>query len=309
MTSPSEVDPDHRSGFVALVGRPNVGKSTLLNALLGQLVHAVSPKPQTTQVRQLGILTLEHAQIVFVDTPGMHEPVHRLGERMDEIARQALADAELVLVLFDLSEPPTAEDETVSRRVRALQDDTPYVVALTKLDQVDQDELAQRQACFQELLPGAVAMLPVSATRGDNLEHLLNAITSSLPSGPRYYPEETITDRYEREIAADLIRAAAMEALHDELPHSIAVRVDEYKERPSDGGYIKATVFAERDSQKGIIIGKNGAMIKRIGTAARESIEAMSGRSIYLDLRVKVEPGWRNDDRALQRLGFLNPRS
>lgn len=286
-----------------------MGKSTLLNALLGQLVHAVSPKPQTTQVRQLGILTLEHAQIVFVDTPGMHEPVHRLGERMDEIARQALADAELVLVLFDLSEPPTAEDETVSRRVRALQDDTPYVVALTKLDQVDQDELAQRQACFQELLPGAVAMLPVSATRGDNLEHLLNAITSSLPSGPRYYPEETITDRYEREIAADLIRAAAMEALHDELPHSIAVRVDEYKERPSDGGYIKATVFAERDSQKGIIIGKNGAMIKRIGTAARESIEAMSGRSIYLDLRVKVEPGWRNDDRALQRLGFLNPRS
>jgi GTP-binding protein Era len=224
---------------------------------------------------------------------------------MDEVAHFALRDADLALVLFDMSEPPTAEDWIVANRVRALQGGIPTVVALTKVDAIGPVELSERQVELEALIPGADASLPVSAVRGRNLNDLLDAIVSRLPVGPRYYPEETITDRHEREIAADLIRAAAMEALHDELPHSIAVRIDEYEEQSADNAYIKATLFAERESQKGIVIGKNGSMIKRIGTAARNSIEAMSGRSVFLELRVKVEPGWRDDENALRRLGYL----
>lgn len=296
---------NHRSGFVAVVGRPNVGKSTLLNAFLGQFVAAVSPGPQTTQTKQLAILTTASAQVIFVDTPGIHEPHHRLGELMDHQSIGVIRDADVALVLFDASLPPLEDDRRVAARLAEIAPAPPILVGLNKIDRIDSAELEDRKASYQQLVPQAELMLPLSATRGDNRSELLEAIIEHLPTGPRFYPEDTITDRYEREIAADMIRAAALELLHDEVPHSIAVRIDEYNEREESGAYIAATLFVERNSQKGIVIGKGGSMIREIGTLARKGIEAMSARSVYLDLRVKVQPNWRSDEDALQRFGYF----
>ena len=299
---------NHRSGFVAVVGRPSVGKSTLLNAFLRQVVVPVSPRPQTTRRRQLAILSLADAQVVFVDTPGIHKPQHKLGEQMNKAALEALKDCDVILAIFDLSHAPSPDDARVAAQIQAFRGGKAVVAALNKLDLVPADEVGEHAAPFHELLPDAES-IAVSATRGDGREALLQAVIDKLPLGPRLFPEDEITDAQERDIAADLIRAAALALLRHEVPHSMAVRVDEYKERGDSGAYIAATLFVERESQKGIVIGKNGAMLRELGTRARQQLEAMSGRKIYLDLRVKVLPGWRNDERALRRLGFGEPRS
>lgn len=295
----------HRSGFVATVGRPNVGKSTLLNAYLGQSVAAVSPKPQTTQFRQLAILTLPHAQVIFVDTPGIHRPHHRLGELMDGIATGVVRDADLTLVIFDLEQPPTEDDRRVAELLATLEPTPLSVVALNKVDALTEGELAERRPSFEQLVPSADLVLAISALSGDNRDRLLTEIIERLPQGPRFYHESAVTDRYERDLAADFIRAAALELLRDEVPHSVAVRIDEFNERTNEGAYIAATLFVERESQKGIVIGKGGSMIREIGTLARRGIEAMSGRKVYLDLRVKVSAGWRNDEASLRQFGYL----
>ncbi len=292
-----------RAGFIAVAGRPNVGKSTLLNALVGQKIAAVSPKPQTTRKRQLGILTTERGQIVFVDTPGIHRPVHKLGQALNEEARQALADADGILFVVDASRPPTAEDEMVARHIRALEPPRPVVLALNKADLVPGDRRSAQEALYRPLVPQA-ERLWISALTGENLPSLLNRLFALLPEGPPFYDPDQVTDLYERDIAADLIREAALLHLRDEVPHSIAVRIDEYKERESGAAYIAATLFVERDSQKGIVIGRRGAMLKQIGTTARKAIEAMSGRRVYLDLRVKVRKNWRNDEAFLRQFGF-----
>ena len=299
----ADIPEGHRSGFVAIAGRPNVGKSTLINAFLGQPVAAVSPRPQTTRHRQLGILTLPTTQAIFIDTPGIHKPRHKLGEQMNANALEVLEDADLLLVMFDLSRFPTEDDQRVADRIKALNPSPPTLVVLNKIDLVPPDELINRQAAFKTLLPD-IEMYAISSTRGDNRDQLLQHILKQLPSGPRYYPEEEVTDTYQRDIAADLIRAAGLKLLRDEVPHCIAIRIDEYKERNQQGAYIAATLFVERESQKGIVIGKGGSMLRKIGTMARQDIEAMSGRKVYLELRVKVLSGWRNDERALKRMGF-----
>jgi GTP-binding protein Era len=299
---------NHRAGYVAMVGRPNVGKSTLVNAFLGQIVAPVAPLPQTTRRNQLGILTLENAQVIFVDTPGLHKPRHKLGERMNEAARQALQDADLALVLFDASEPPTAEDQRVAQAIQELAPGLPRLAALNKIDLIKAQRLAEMQAAFEAILPDT-PFYPLSATRGDGRQELLEALLEKLPPGEPYFPPDQITDYYEREIAAELIRAACMHILRQEIPHAIAVRIDEYKERNEHGAFIAATLFVERESQKPIVIGRNGSVIKEIGTIARREIEAMSGRKVFLELRVKVLPRWRNDEGALKRLGFLARRS
>ena len=298
-----EVPDGHRSGFVALAGRPNVGKSTLINRLLGQRIAAVSPKPQTTRQRQLGILSLPDAQLIFVDTPGIHEPLHKLGEKMNEEALSSLREADVVLALFDLTRPPNEEDIQVAAQIREIQGQIPAIIALTKADRVPDDRMSDRRAAFRTLLPEA-DFLEISSTRGDNLDELIERIKGELPEGPRLFPPETITDAYERDIAADMIRAAALKNLRDEVPHSLAIRIDEFKERNEHGAYIEATIFVERDSQKGIVIGKGGTMLKTIGTFARKDIEAATDRKIYLKLRVKVLPGWRNDENKLKSFGF-----
>jgi GTP-binding protein Era len=293
-----------RSGFVAVMGRPNVGKSTLLNTLLGIKVAAVSPWPQTTRKQQMGILTLEDAQIIFVDTPGVHNPLHKLGEHMNEEAADVLRECDLCMLVVDVSEPPGEEDQLLADLLVDLKRPIPTLLALNKADLVDPEGLEPHQRAFQDMFPQAGELLPISATRGDNLDLLVKEIVSQLPEGPPFFPEDQITDLYEREIAADLIREAVLYHLRDEVPHSIAVRIDEYKERDHHGAYIAATLFVERDSQKGIVIGQGGSMLKKIGIAARQEIEAMSGRKVFLQLRVKVRKNWRNDEGALRLFGF-----
>ncbi|MGD2253123.1 MAG: GTPase Era [Anaerolineales bacterium] len=299
-----QIPSEHRSGFVAVIGRPNVGKSTLINRYLRQSVVPVSPRPQTTRRRQLAILTLPQAQVIFVDTPGIHKPHHKLGEYMNAAARRALEDADLLLAVFDLSALPTEDDERVIERILALDPGPPTLAALNKVDTLKPALLPKRLAAFTSMLP-QTETIAISALRGDGCQELLERLLVMLPKGPRFYPEDEITDAFERDIAADLIRAAALHLLRDEVPHSIAVSVEDYKERNQHGAYIRAILFVERESQKGIVIGKKGSMLKEIGTFSRRLIEEMSGRKVYLDLHVKVLPKWRNDENALRRFGFV----
>lgn len=294
----------HRSGFVAVVGRPSTGKSSLLNAALGQLVAPVSPRPQTTRRRQLGILTQTQTQVVFVDTPGIHAPHDRLGERMNAVARDTLNDADVALVVFDLSALPGPDDERAAERVRLSFAGKPVLLALNKVDLVQPQDLPERVAAYCRLLPEAEAWA-VSATRGDACASLFGRLEALLPEGPQYYPPDELTQTYERDLAGELIRAAAMSLLHGELPHSVAVQVESFTERGEARASITAVLYVERESQKAIVIGRHGQMVREIGTLARRKIEEMSGRQIYLDLRVKVLRGWRQDETALRQFGYL----
>jgi GTP-binding protein Era len=295
--------PEHKAGYVAILGRPNVGKSTLLNALMGQKIAAVSPRPQTTRRRQLGILTLEKAQVIFIDTPGMHKPVHKLGEFMNEEALAALEDADVLVFMVDASQSPGDEDRLLAGPVNRLQPPPPLLLALNKIDLVAPENLPGRQAAYQALVPTAFPKA-FSALTGYQAGELLQEIIDRLPAGQPFFEEDQVTDFYEREIAGELVREAAMNFLHDEVPHCITVRVDEYTERGEGGAYIAATLFVERESQKGIVIGQAGTMLKKIGASARKEIESMSGRKVFLELRVKVQKNWRNSPDALRLLGF-----
>lgn len=296
-----------RSGYVAIAGRPNVGKSTLMNALLGQKVAAVSPRPQTTRLRQLGILTLEKGQIVLMDIPGLHTPVHKLGEFMNQVAEDSLRDADAIIWLVDGSAPPTEEDRRIAARLKALKNRPHFLLVLNKTDLVNAEMLAERTTAFQELLPGEKT-LQISAATVKNWDLLLDAILEFLPEGGPFFSEDQITDFYERDIAAELIREAALLHLRDEIPHALAVRIDEFTERSDGSAYIHATLMTERETHKGIVIGKGGEMLKKIGSTARGEIESMSGRRVFLELRVKVNPNWRNKPDALRWLGYTRDR-
>lgn len=303
----NKTTPAHKSGFVTVVGRPNVGKSTLVNAFLEQKVAAVSPRPQTTRRRQLGILTLEQAQIVFVDTPGLHKPIHKLGEYMNQVAADTISDADVVVWMVDAAQPPNDEDRMVAERIAAARERGTVILALNKVDQLKQEALEERRAAYLALLPEAEPFA-LSAASGFNRQELLERILALLPEGPAFYDAEQITDLYEREIAADLIRQAALVHLREEVPHSIAVRVDEYKERGETGAFIRATVYVERESHKGIVIGKGGEMLKKIGAAARKEIEEMSGRKVFLEVNVKVNKNWRDSLDALRQFGYYEDK-
>lgn len=292
-----------KSGFVAVMGRPNVGKSTLINALLQQKIAAVSPRPQTTRKRQMGILTLEDAQVIFVDTPGVHQPLHKLGENMNQEAADTLQESDQILLVVDVSQPPTPEDRMLVELLHNLRRTVPVILALNKMDLPDVQILEDNRQAFTELVPEAEA-ISISATSQINLDQLLAAIIARMPEGPPFFPENQVTDLYERDIAADLIREAALHLLREEVPHGIAIRIDQYVERNSHGAYIEATIFVERESHKPIVIGQGGSMLKKIGMMARQEIESMSGRKVYLRLRVKVRKNWRDDERVLRWFGF-----
>ncbi len=298
-----DTNSDFKSGFITLVGRPNVGKSTLLNAFMRQKIAAVSPRPQTTRQRQLGILTTEHAQAVFVDTPGMHIPHHKLGEYMNEVAAATLADADVIVWLVEGSVMPTEEDEIIAGRLKALAKRPPVLLALNKIDQTPAEQVKEYEIAYSSLAPDA-EVFDISARNGLHVEDLLRRMIELLPEGPPFYDPEQITDLYERDIAADLIREATLFHLREEVPHGIAVRIDEYTERNETGAYIVATLFVERELHKGIVIGHGGEMLKKIGSDARKAIEEMSGRKVYLELRVKVNKNWRNNLQALKQFGY-----
>jgi GTP-binding protein Era len=293
----------HRSGFIAIIGRPNVGKSTLLNALLGQKIAAVSPRPQTTRKKQLGILTLKDAQLIFVDTPGIHFAKHKLGEFLNYEAEDSLTGVDLILWLVDAATPPTEEDKNISTLLHGIAPRTRRMLVLNKTDLVQPDDLSARESEYLALINN-VSVMHVSAARRLGLGELTEALIQAVPEREAEYPEDQITDLYEKEIAGDLIREACLIKLRDEVPHSLAVRIDEFKERENGMAYIAATLLVERDSQKGIVIGEGGKMLKAIGSAARKEIEEMGGRKVFLELRVKVSKDWRDDPYMLKQLGY-----
>lgn len=294
---------DFKSGFVAIMGRPNVGKSTLVNQLLGTKIAATSPWPQTTRKTQMGILTLEHAQIVFVDTPGFHNPIHKLGEKMNQEALQVLEESDIILFLVDISQPPHEEDRLLAGSLLSMRRSVPVIIALNKSDLKSKDLNEKHAELYQDLAPLSETIM-ISSTTGDNLDQLVSKLITLLPDGPPFFPEDQLTDLYEREIAADLIRESVLFNLRAEVPHSIAVRIDEFKDRNESTTYIAATLFVERDSQKGIVIGQGGEKLKKIGIDARQKIEELLGRKVYLRLRVKVRKNWRNDEAALRLFGY-----
>jgi len=301
MSSPT----NFKSGFVAVVGRPNVGKSTLLNALLGQKIAIVSPRPQTTRRKQLGILTLPEAQIIFVDTPGFQKPRHALDRYMLEAASSVFGDADEILWVVDIAELPGAADRAIAKLI-AEQPSTFVLLAMNKSDVLQPKHIASHTEAFRELAPRAEWQL-ISATRGDNLEKIVPLLTARLPEGPQYYDGDEATDFYQRDIAAELIREAALNELRDEVPHGIAVEIEEFKDPQGKGSTlsrISATIYVERENHKGIVIGKGGAQLKRIGEQARKEIEAQLEGKVFLELQVKVRQNWRTREAEIKKLGY-----
>lgn len=303
MLDENQLPEDHKSGFVALVGRPNVGKSTLMNAFLQQKIAIVTPRPQTTRVRQLGIITQPQYQIIFIDTPGIiSTPRHKLDEFMVETAMETLRDADVVLWLADMSEPPGPEDEAIAAQLAPLPENK-VILGLNKLDACAPDEVLPRTEAYRALRPQA-PWLAFSALTQAGVTEMLEMIVDALPQGPRFYPPDQITDAYMRDIAAELIREQLMLQLREEVPYGTVVEVVDFKERPNGTTYISANVYVERESHKAIVIGANGAQLRQIGAAARKEIEEMVGDKVFLDLWVKVEPKWRRDEKALRRFGY-----
>ncbi len=285
---------------MAVVGRPNVGKSTLVNRLVGQKVAITAPVPQTTRSRLAAVLTLPHAQLVFVDTPGLHRPRHRLGQWMVDTAVRALGDADAVVWVVDAAEGVTDEDVEVAARVRTLS--APVVAVLNKVDRAAPAALAAARERI-EGLGSWTAVLPVSALTGAGLDRLVEVLVGALPPGPRYFPPDMVTDQPEQFLARELIREAAIHLTREEVPHSVAVEIEEFTPREgSDVVYIRATLHVERDSHKKILIGRDGRLLREVGRRAREEIEALLGRRVYLDLWVKTTPRWRDQDAVVRRL-------
>ena len=290
------------SGFVSLVGRPNVGKSTLMNRLIGEKIAIISNKPQTTRNRVQSILTKDDFQIVFIDTPGIHRPRHQLGEYMVKSAETTLNEVDAVLMLIEPSDKILEADRLIIEKFAKVK--SPVILVINKIDTVDRERVFKVIDEYRKLYDFA-EIVPISAFEGTNTDELLRVIRKYLPEGPQYFPSDMVTDQPERQIASEIIREKALRLLEDEIPHGIAVEITEMKKR-KDGNLVdvRATIFCEKDSHKGIIIGKHGDMLKKIGTKARGDIERLLGSPIYLELWVKVKKDWRDSDFLLKNFGY-----
>ncbi len=298
-----EIPEGHKSGFVAIIGRPNVGKSTLLNGFLQEKIAITTPRPQTTRSRQLGILTSEMFQIIFIDTPGIMKPRHKLDEFMVDTAVESLQEADLILWLVDVSQPIGGGDRAISDKLQALGGSVPVILAMNKGDLLAAADVLPQSEAYRALLPEA-AWIVFSATLGDGRDELLRLIVDALPEGPRYYPADQVTDLFLRDMAAEFIREQIILQLRDEIPYGTAVEILEFKERDNGTTYISANIFVERDSHKRIIIGTKGQQLREIGAAARQQLETLVEGKVFLELWVKVEPKWRHNEKALKRFGY-----
>jgi len=289
-----------KSGFVAIVGKPNVGKSTLMNAIVGEKVAIVSPKPQTTRKRIRGIKSLPNAQIVFVDTPGLHKPLHKLGERMQAEALEALRGVDVVLMVVDIKPPSVAE----SRIIHMLSDlKTPVLLAINKIDRIRKPNLLPLIESYHKLYPFR-DIIPISATRAEGIEDLMACLLNHLPEGPKYYDEDLVTDQYERFMVSEIIREKILQNTEEEVPHCTAVDITLWKVRDDGLLNINADILVEREGQKGIIIGKGGMLLKKIGAEARLDIERLTGRRVFLGLWIKVKKDWRDNEQVIKELGY-----
>jgi len=290
-----------RSGFVAIIGRPNVGKSTLLNRIVGQKIAITSPKPQTTRNRILGIQNLDHAQVLYVDTPGIHEARSPLNRYMVDQARAACLDVDVVLWLVE-ADRPVDTDPMIPRLLE--KGDHPVLLVINKIDTIPRDRLLPMIDAYSKICPFA-SIIPISALKGDGVDRLMDEIPALLPEGPRYYPEDQLTDVPERFIVAEMIREQILMRTRDEVPYGVAVQVERFQDNPAKNMVgISAVVNVERDSQKGILVGKGGIMIRQIGQSARKEIERMLGVKVHLELFVRVQKNWTMSGRMMKEFGY-----
>ncbi|MBW7456438.1 GTPase Era [Paenibacillus sepulcri] len=301
--TPSGKKEKYHSGFVAIVGRPNVGKSTLMNEVIGQKIAIMSDKPQTTRNKIHGVYTKDNSQIVFLDTPGIHKPQSKLGNYMNKSAVGTLGEVDAAMFLIDASEGLGGGDRYIIEQLKLVK--TPIFLVMNKIDKIHPEALLPLIATYKELHDFA-EIIPISALQGNNIDTLLNVLTRYLPEGPQYYPADQVTDHPEQFVCAELIREKILHQTREEVPHSIAVSIEDMKVQDNGVVYIGAVIFVERDSQKGIVIGKQGALLKEVGRLARRDIELLLGSRVFLELWVKVKKDWRNQERVLKDLGYKN---
>ena len=290
-----------KSGFVAIVGRPNVGKSTFMNYVLGQKIAIMSDKAQTTRNKIQGVYTNKDCQIVFLDTPGIHKPKHELGNFMVESAYSALKEVDAVLFMVNAAEKRGPGDDFIIEKLKKIK--TPVFLVLNKIDLISPDELLDRVESYQETISFA-GIIPISVLQGNNVQELMTTLTNHLPEGPQYYPSDQITDHPEYFVVSELIREKILHLTKEEIPHSVAVTVDKMQKDEFDKVHVYANIIVERPTQKGIIIGKGGKLLKEIGVRARKDIEQLLGNKVYLELWVKVEKDWRKKKSHLQDFGY-----
>ena len=297
---------EFRSGFVCFVGRPNTGKSTLTNALVGSKVAITSSRPQTTRHTIRGIVHREDFQIILVDTPGLHRPRTLLGKRLNDLVRDTYSEVDAIALCIPADEAIGPGDRWIVEQIRSTAPTTTLVVVVTKIDKAPKDKVAAQLVAVSKLVGDSAEIVPVSAVTGEQIDVLIGVLAAALPPGPPYYPDGELTDEPEEILMAEFIREAALEGVREELPHSLAVVIDEVNAREGrdDLVDVHAVLYVERDSQKGIVIGKGGARLREVGTTARSQIEKLLGTKVYLELRVKVAKNWQRDPKQLGRLGF-----
>ncbi|MFJ7746218.1 GTPase Era [Peribacillus sp. NPDC097295] len=292
----------YKSGFISIIGRPNVGKSTFLNRVIGQKIAIMSDKPQTTRNKVQGVLTQNDSQMIFIDTPGIHKPKHKLGDFMMKVATNTLKEVDLILFMINAEEGYGRGDEFIIEKLQSVK--TPVFLVVNKIDTMHPDDLLPIIEKYQKLYPFA-AVVPISALEGNNVDTLLAQIKEHLPEGPQFYPADQVTDHPERFIISELVREKVLHLTREEIPHSVAVVIDSIKKMDnSDTINVMATIIVERDSQKGIVIGKQGKMLKEVGSRARIDIENLLGSKVFLELWVKVQKDWRNKASQLRDFGF-----
>lgn len=290
-----------KSGFIAIIGRPNVGKSTFLNRVIGQKIAIMSDKPQTTRNKVQGVLTTDDAQMIFIDTPGIHKPKHKLGEFMLKVSKNALREVEVIMFMVNAEQKLGPGDEYVMEMLKGTK--TPVFLVVNKIDAIHPDEVLAKIEEYRTAFDFA-EIIPISALQGNNVDRLLETIKKYLPEGPQYYPADQVTDHPERFIIAEMIREKVLHLTRDEVPHSIAVEIEKIRRDENEKVHVTASIIVERDSQKGIIIGKRGAMLKDIGIRARKDIENLLGSKVYLELWVKVQKDWRDRSSQLRDFGY-----